>query len=484
MPKGYILPTPITGHDLICVVLKIPDVPEYRAAFRGQLKGLTEWWNWERPEIGKGNIEAADYWRQLLHEHLRFMDCYDLGEEIGDVAKPILCKFINENGTVDYKISYNDGCTWEIIPLCDDSVGEEIPDIITPEEPIDVPGNNVPDPDVDSENAAAQRCNIVDMTFKQFLQAHVTSFINGVLGVSTASAIPNALLMHLDMITEGEPDYFQYYPAWKPLAEKYYPQYATLLEQWEDEDNWTGYGTECIVFDCLPADLKITREVLDCIAAGIEAVDYGIKGLLQEFLVDYVNKLPLKAIRERAFRYANLAVPSECGTCEDPVEPDPIVCDIRQLFDFKNSEDALGFISLTEPATDFSCGDAQFNGNHSFYPAVHMLNAGITVPQNSSSTRALGIWKPFDAYKLCQLNIIIPTSTGRLNSRFSAVWYRDALGTWTCLASRKVAIYTNGNIDLIWSGSVTATGIAVVAASGGGSVTVQKIDMNYGVLEV
>lgn len=74
---GYLLPEQITGHDLICVRLRIPDVREYRAALRGALKSLTEWWNWEKsyqPGDTRAS-QAASYFRELINDYLIFEDC-------------------------------------------------------------------------------------------------------------------------------------------------------------------------------------------------------------------------------------------------------------------------------------------------------------------------------------------------------------------------------------------------------------------------
>ncbi len=65
---GWLLPEQLTGHDLLCLTIPVPDVREYRAALFGALKSLTEWWNWEKSyEQGDTRAsQAAAYWRELL----------------------------------------------------------------------------------------------------------------------------------------------------------------------------------------------------------------------------------------------------------------------------------------------------------------------------------------------------------------------------------------------------------------------------------
>lgn len=70
MTRGMRLPAQITGHDLICVTLKIPDDPLYRAAFLGVLQDLQRWHSWERTG-GRHGAEAAQYWRELLFDYLQ-----------------------------------------------------------------------------------------------------------------------------------------------------------------------------------------------------------------------------------------------------------------------------------------------------------------------------------------------------------------------------------------------------------------------------
>lgn len=75
---GYLLPDQLTGHDLLCVCLKIPDVEEYRTAFLKQVWELGAWGVWEKSyQPGDTRAkEAAEYWRELLLEYLN-MACGD-----------------------------------------------------------------------------------------------------------------------------------------------------------------------------------------------------------------------------------------------------------------------------------------------------------------------------------------------------------------------------------------------------------------------
>lgn len=81
--KGYLLPDPIDGYELICVQLRIPNAPEYKRAFVGAVTELTKWWNWEKSyeKLDKRAARAAKYWRDVLDPQLVetgfFGDCND-----------------------------------------------------------------------------------------------------------------------------------------------------------------------------------------------------------------------------------------------------------------------------------------------------------------------------------------------------------------------------------------------------------------------
>lgn len=74
--SGWLLPSPVTGYDLMLVCLCIPDVREYRAAFRGAVWELTKPWNWQAlsPSDYSDQQVAATYWEQTLMEGLN-MPC-------------------------------------------------------------------------------------------------------------------------------------------------------------------------------------------------------------------------------------------------------------------------------------------------------------------------------------------------------------------------------------------------------------------------
>lgn len=100
---GYLLPEQITGHDLICVRLRIPNVREYRAALRGALKSLTEWWNWEKSyQSGDTRAtQAATYFRELINDYLIFEDCEN---------QPMPIQFRQTDCLLEY--STDGGQTW------------------------------------------------------------------------------------------------------------------------------------------------------------------------------------------------------------------------------------------------------------------------------------------------------------------------------------------------------------------------------------
>lgn len=78
--KGFILPEQIDGHELVCVQIKIPNVPEYRQAFFGHIWQLARFFVWEQTDDADLlSVEAAEYWSQILHEHMHLLD-EDCGE--------------------------------------------------------------------------------------------------------------------------------------------------------------------------------------------------------------------------------------------------------------------------------------------------------------------------------------------------------------------------------------------------------------------
>lgn len=77
---GFLLPEEIEGHELVCVQIKIPNVPEYRRAFFGHIWQLGKYFNWEQTDDDDARAnQAARYWNQLLFEHMLLLD-EDCGE--------------------------------------------------------------------------------------------------------------------------------------------------------------------------------------------------------------------------------------------------------------------------------------------------------------------------------------------------------------------------------------------------------------------
>lgn len=75
MDAGAPLPENIETDKRMCVCLCIPDEPEYRQAFRGQLASLGQWFFWEKGGIGDTRAKyAAELWRKVLYEDLQ-MPC-------------------------------------------------------------------------------------------------------------------------------------------------------------------------------------------------------------------------------------------------------------------------------------------------------------------------------------------------------------------------------------------------------------------------
>lgn len=72
--NGYLLPEMLTGYDLVCLKMQIPDNQLYRAAVVGAITSLTKWWNWERTGDNSGSI-AAHYWLDLVLETLEIGPC-------------------------------------------------------------------------------------------------------------------------------------------------------------------------------------------------------------------------------------------------------------------------------------------------------------------------------------------------------------------------------------------------------------------------
>lgn len=106
--KGAPLPDQITGHDEICLTMKMPYAPEYVAAVRGVLSLLGKWWHWEKTyEAGDTRAtEAATYWRDFLETINFTFDC------TGIAVEPITnLRFVD----CALQYSYDFGQTWLVV---------------------------------------------------------------------------------------------------------------------------------------------------------------------------------------------------------------------------------------------------------------------------------------------------------------------------------------------------------------------------------
>lgn len=112
--RGWTLPEVLTGHDLLCVQLKIPNNPEYRAAFGGAIQELAYWFNWKKSyEPGDTRAaQAAYYWRELIDTYLCVEnDPGSLGMGCGCGCKEPTNQRYTEDGFLEQ--SFDGGETWE-----------------------------------------------------------------------------------------------------------------------------------------------------------------------------------------------------------------------------------------------------------------------------------------------------------------------------------------------------------------------------------
>lgn len=103
----YILP-PLDEIDppRVCITLRIPDQPEHRQAFRGQMLELARWWAWERTDDHRGAL-AANVWNTVFAQVMAQLDNpdrADCAEIIMDVRQNELNPCILEKTT--------DGVIW------------------------------------------------------------------------------------------------------------------------------------------------------------------------------------------------------------------------------------------------------------------------------------------------------------------------------------------------------------------------------------
>lgn len=76
----YLLPETIEPNNYRCFVVRVPDDPNYLAAFFGQMNQLCYWWEWERDEAKQGK-DAARVWRNVFES---IGDCDSVGGGIVD----------------------------------------------------------------------------------------------------------------------------------------------------------------------------------------------------------------------------------------------------------------------------------------------------------------------------------------------------------------------------------------------------------------
>lgn len=117
---GYLIPDPITGYDLLCVQMLIPNDLLYIGAFTGQMEGLAQWWNWQKTYTPGDTraTQAAQYWRYLIDTYL----CIRFNEPIGDDGLACCCgSNILSRFTADgtYETSTDGGVTWTPNPGAD-----------------------------------------------------------------------------------------------------------------------------------------------------------------------------------------------------------------------------------------------------------------------------------------------------------------------------------------------------------------------------
>lgn len=484
--QGYLLPDPIEGWELICVTLKIPDTPEYRSAFRGALKSLTEWHKWQRTGDTKGS-QAATYLRQIIDEHLVIDDC-DPFEDCGDdMGKFKLCWHSTEDGWV-LRWTINGECTWEDVGDCetDAPIYFPTPSPVTPVPPIDDPGTT-PTPDFEPN----LRCKIAMVGMEKvfgtsdYSQA-LYEFVVIVIGSATSGAIGANLMIWLkNRNTQTGLTYIQYYELFKALATKHYPNKANIESQLESA---TFSEAICSIYDCIPDTGIIERSVLDCIG------DYwlsrknapGQTTAGQQYfdmIYDFTNIFPLEWARYHALE-ASGAEEQDCSSCVD--EPDPEVCGIYTPFIWSDValEDLLGWNNFAagDPKS-WAIDDADFDFASVVYP-MGKTSSGWRLDQGSAEPYRAGFaWDEFDdPFNLCDFFARITTKTGRGNTRMAVAWYRQG-GLWVPMVGKRININDSGDVDLSWKGTASNVdalliGVTVGRHSAGSWIQIGNIYLN------
>jgi hypothetical protein len=106
--KGAPIPNPIDGYDERCFVVKLPDAPEYRQAFLGQIFALQNWYFWEHWKEGgsRGDTRAKDAANYLRPFVMEIAD--NVTSEVGYCMKVI--KDVSQDGC-EVTFTYTDDTT-------------------------------------------------------------------------------------------------------------------------------------------------------------------------------------------------------------------------------------------------------------------------------------------------------------------------------------------------------------------------------------
>lgn len=480
---GYLLPDPIEGWDLICVTLKIPDTPEYRSAFRGALKSLTEWHKWERTGDTKGT-QAATYWRQIINEHLIIQDCDELEFLDGDdMAQFRMCWFDTEDGRV-LRYTLNDGCTWHDVGLCDGGGVTFPPEDPIMTNPIDNPGTT---PNV---GTALTACMITEDVYGWMYMNKMTNLLSIIeVNFADAGALQAALVSWING-TGFDFSVQRDYENFANLIDKYnsVANIAALICMRDDESWWNHMRCQILEFangDIDRDQMTAASETVDGMTlVNCEPEHYVV---FKAFVRDFTRAFAVPSLRLRALSVVGLSEDGEwCEECEGGGGGGEIICDINENNDFfAQPNNNFGFEEMAGEADSWLAPSGINFFGLTFQEVIH-TNAGMQIgAQTDPPTKALGIEKLYEEepYNLCNAYIKIHTSTGRGNSRAAALWVQDVLGGWHCIAAKFIKIYKTGSLDLYYNGErMLIRRIAVAVAAGKPSTcTIAKVDLNYNI---
>lgn len=473
--RGYLLPEQIDGHDLICVRMKIPNDPDYKAAFYGALTELTKWWNWEKRGDNSGS-EAAAYWRLLIYQYLRFADCDELAI-LGDCEMSQLrfCTKKNEDGSTINYYSVNDGCTWNEFEVCDDSW------VVTPTDPV----NPVDDPgDTPDLAGSFTNCQLMNSVIHNIVQDRMYQFVCTVTSCTTDLECANtqltAWLRNYGMFTKT------YQTAFLALIQKYADVGNTFCQFFDDDPNRIWNYILCEALPCMNGE--ITRTVLNCVGDAIDGYVSEInpastaEATFKAFFKDFMHVYPLAVARQWIANVVPSSVSDDCTSCE---EVGTTVCsdEFKTTFWGQPLEYTNNWLPLEagSPANVYDCGDAKFTNRT--IAAMYRSDNGYTYNEGASLKKAGFIQYSWgiDSYRLCQLYADITTYSGKTNTRFTVAWVREkGTGEWKCLASRYIPIGNYGSPILQWQGDILIDRMIIGGAVGGAQLNIQSIWMNYG----